>query len=98
MKLVIITEILTIKKKQKAIEQELGCEFIRIDPDKKDFDTFKAINEIFRRIKQSFNQVTKKALIHKISMKLLKLEFQADNIIKSKAIKNITNKILPYYE
>ena len=25
-------------KRQKAIEQELGCKFIRIDPDKEDFD------------------------------------------------------------
>ena len=40
-------------KRQKAIEQELGCKFIRIDPDKEDFDIFRAINEIFRHIKQS---------------------------------------------
>ena len=59
-------------KIQKAIEQKLGCEFFRIDPDKEDFDIFKAnINEIFRQIKQSFNQLTKKALIYKVSIKLL---------------------------
>ena len=40
-------------KRQKAIEQELGCKFIRIDPDKEDFGIFGAINEIFRHIKQS---------------------------------------------
>ena len=28
--------------------QELGCVFIRIDPDKEDFDILKAVNEIFR--------------------------------------------------
>ena len=38
---------------QKAIYQEFGCKFIRIDPDKEDFDIFRAINEIFRHIKQS---------------------------------------------
>ena len=27
-------------KRQKAIEQELACKFIRIDPDKEDFDIF----------------------------------------------------------
>ena len=37
-------------KRQKAIEQEFGCKFIRIDPDKEDFET---ANEIFRYIKQS---------------------------------------------
>ena len=40
-------------KRQKAIEQELGCKSIRIDPDKEDFYIFRAINEIFRHIKQS---------------------------------------------
>ena len=48
-------------KRQKAIEQEIGCKFIRIDLDKEDFDIFRAINEIFRHIKQS----TKKTLISK---------------------------------
>ena len=51
-------------KKQKAIEQELNCEFIRIDPGKIDFDIFKAINEIFRHIKESSNQLTGRNLIN----------------------------------
>ena len=29
-------------KRWKAIEQKLGCKFIRIDPDREDFDSFKA--------------------------------------------------------
>ena len=37
----------------KIIVQEVGLEFIRIDPDKEDFDIFKTSNEIFRYIKQS---------------------------------------------
>ena len=52
-------------KRQKAIEQGLGCEFIRIDPDQKNFDIFKTVNEIFRHIKQS----TKKTLINNISIR-----------------------------
>ena len=44
-------------KRHEAIEQELGCKFIIIDPDKEEFDIFKTVNEIFRHIKQS----TKKA-------------------------------------
>ena len=35
-------------KRQKTIEQNLGCKFIRIDPDKENFDVFKAINKIFK--------------------------------------------------
>ena len=40
-------------KRQKAIEKELSCKLIRIDPDKEDFDIFVTINEIFRNIKLS---------------------------------------------
>ena len=47
-------------KRQKANEQELGCEFTRIDPDKEEFDIFKAVNEIFRQIEKSSNQLAKK--------------------------------------
>ena len=54
-------------KRQKAIEQELGCKFTRIDPDKENFDIFRTINEIFRYIEQS----TKKTLKNKISTRLL---------------------------
>ena len=40
-------------KRQKAIEWELFCKFIWIDPGKEDFDIFRAINEIVIHIKQS---------------------------------------------
>ena len=46
-------------ERKKAIEQELGCQFIRTDPDKEHFDIFKAIDEIFRHIKQSSSQLSK---------------------------------------
>ena len=48
-------------KRQKALEKELGCKFIRINPDKENFNVFKAINEIFRHIKES----NKKSTINK---------------------------------
>ena len=62
-------------KRQKSIEQEPDCEYIRIDPNKDNFDIFKAINEIFTHIKQSSNQLNK-ILIDKNSMRLLGLEFK----------------------
>ena len=37
---------------KKVIVQRLGCEFIRINPDKEDFHIFKGISEILRHIKQ----------------------------------------------
>ena len=80
-------------KRKKTIEKELGCKFISTDPDKEDFDIFRTINEIFRQIKQS----TKKVPRSKILARLLVIEFKSDNIIKSKAIKYICEKILPDY-
>ena len=71
---------------------------LRVDPDKKDFSIFKAIDGIFRHIKQSSNQLTKKSLIDKISMSLLRLEVMSDNTIKLKTMKYIVNKTLPHYK
>ena len=70
------------------MEQELGCKFISIDPDKEDFNIFKTINEIFRHIQQS----DQKTLTSKISTRLLGLEFKLYNIIKSKPTKIIVKK------
>ena len=33
-------------KRQKAIEQKLGCTFMKIDPGKEEFNIFRAINDI----------------------------------------------------
>ena len=49
-------------ERQKALEKELNCVFIRINPDEKDFNNFKEINKIHRYIKKSL----KKPLIDKI--------------------------------
>ena len=49
-------------ERQKALEKELSCVFIRINPSEKDFNFFKEINKIHRHIKKSF----KKSLIDKI--------------------------------
>ena len=86
-------------KRQKVLEKELGCKFIRINPDKENFNVFKTINEIFRHIKESIkNQMKnqqKKSLVDKLSNKLLRLEFKSENSIKSKCLKYVVRKILP---
>ena len=38
-------------ERQKALEKELNCVFIRINPDEKDFNIFKEIHKIHRHIK-----------------------------------------------
>ena len=57
-------------ERQKALEKELNCIFIRINPDEKDFNIFKEINKIHRHIKKSFE----KSLIDKIFKKSVKIK------------------------
>ena len=59
---------------QKVIEKDLVCKFIRINSDEKNFNFFKAINEIHRKISRS----SKRFFIDQISKRLLKLEFKSD--------------------
>ena len=81
-------------QRQRAIEKELGCVFIRINPDEKNFNIFRAINKIHRHIKKS----TKKSLIDKISKRLLKLEFKSNHSIITKALKRVVKNVLPDYK
>ena len=78
-------------ERQKALEKELGRKFIRVNPDKENFNTFKAVNEIFRHIKESNKEsnkeLTKKKLVDELLNKLLKLKFQKSNSIKPKCLK-----------
>ena len=41
------------RKIQKAIEKELSCEFIKINPDEKYFNNLKAVTEIHKDINNS---------------------------------------------
>ena len=45
-------------ERQKALERELDCVFIRINPDEKDFNIFKEINKIHRHNKKVNEKVT----------------------------------------
>ena len=78
-------------QRQQALERELNCVFIRINPDAVDFNIFREINKIHRHIKKS----SKKSLIDKISKRLLELESVKNHSIKSKCLKWIVEKILP---
>ena len=51
-------------ERQKALEKERGCKFIRINPDKEHFNIFKAQNEIFRHIKESSEESNKELTKH----------------------------------
>ena len=66
-------------QRQQALERELNCVFIRINPDAIDFNIFKEINKIHRHInrltEQQTKQKTKESLIDNLSKRLLELEF-----------------------
>ena len=70
-------------QRQQALERELNCVFIRINPDAVGFNIFREINKIHRHIKKS----SKKSLIGKISERMLELEFLSNHSIKSKCLK-----------
>ena len=74
-------------KRQEAIKEKLGCEFIRTNRDEENFNIFKAINEIHRHIKESIKKSTKKSLMDKLLNKLSRLEFKMNNSIKRKCLK-----------
>ena len=89
-------------QRQQALERELNCVFIRINPDAIDFNIFKEINKIHRHIKKLTKQQTKKqtkeSIIDNLSKRLLELEFKHDNQIKTRCLKWIVKNILPNYK
>ena len=58
-------------RRQKALEKELGCEFVRINPAKEGFNIFIEIGRILNYIAMSIKSSTKKTLIGELSKKLL---------------------------
>ena len=86
-------------ERKKAIENELGCEFIRINPAKENFDIFVEIGKIQNYITKSTKKLTEKSttksLIDELSNKSLRLEFKSNNSINAKFLKYVVKKILP---
>ena len=85
-------------KRQKALQKERSCEFIRTNPDDKDFNILKAINEIHRQIKKLIEKSTKKSLTDELSNKLSRLEFKPNNSIKIKCLKYVVKKYCLHYK
>ena len=73
------------------MSKSINCVFIRINPDERDLNILKTINEIYSHIKKS----SKKSLTDKISKSLLQLEFKSNQSIKSKCLEWDVKKILP---
>ena len=70
---------------QRALERELNCVCIRIDPDAPKFSMLREINKIYRHInqvtKQQTEQKTKESVIDNLLDELLKLKFKKNDSI-----------------
>ena len=79
-----------------------GITIIRTNPDDANFNMNKLINQMYTHIikstKKQTNESTKKSLIDDLSKRLLELEFEKHNSIKSKCLKWIAKNILPHYK
>ena len=86
-----------IERKQ-AIDNELGCEFIKVNAAKEKFDIFVEIgkiqNYITKSTKKSTEESTTKSVIDELSSKSLRLEFKSNNSIY---LKYVVKKILPNF-
>ena len=66
-------------ERQKALEKELNCKFIRINPARGSFNIFNDVCKIHHYIVKS----REKSLLKRISGRLLSLEPKSDNTIKT---------------
>ena len=78
-------------ERQRPLERELNCVFIRINPDAPNFSMLREINKIYWHInkvtKQQTEQKTKESVIDNLSNELLKLELKKNNSTKSKCVR-----------
>ena len=81
-------------QRQRALERELNCVFIRINPDAVDFNIFKEINKIHRHINKLTKQQTKESITDNLSQRLQEIVFVKNYSIKSKCLKWIVKNIL----
>ena len=86
---------ITDQEGQLAIEKELDCKFIRINPAKERFNVFNEIGIIQiviaksnkKLTEKSTEKLTKKSMIDRFSIILLELEFKSNNLVKSNSLK-----------
>ena len=76
-------------QRQRATEKELGCTFIRINPDAKDFDMNRLKNQIYKHIIKSKEEKLKSKFAKEL------LSYVSSIFIPLKPIKYFVKKILP---
>ena len=87
-------------QRQQALERELNCAFIRINPDAIDLNIFIEINKIHWHInklsKKQTKKQTKKPKTDNLWQRLLETEFLSNHSIKLKCLKWVVKKSTPH--
>ena len=81
-------------EREKALQKKLNCVFIRINPDEKDFNIFKEINQIYRHISQSKEENKTKERENKIKEKENKIKRQKSKFA-SELLTYVSNISIP---
>ena len=78
-----------LKKKWKRERNKIktGCELVRINPDRKDYDEYVEFGKIYNHINKSTKKLTKESLIDTFSTILSKIKLKSDHSTKSKVLK-----------
>ena len=87
-------------ERQKALEKKLNCIFTRINPNEKDFNIFKEINQIYRHTSQSKEENKTKEQENKIKKQKSKfanelLTYVSKISVPLKPIKYFVKKYFP---
>ena len=85
-------------ERQKALEKERNCKFIRINPDEDNFNINKANNEIFRYVKESTKEITKTSTIESAKGLLKAASKSKNNDIISIFTRKFINAFCLHYE
>ena len=89
-------------QRERALEREFNCVFIRINRNAADFNICREINKIHGHINQSSiqqtEQKTKNSLTDNLLRELLELEFKQHDQLLTKFFKWIVKNILPNYK
>ena len=86
------------KEKDKKNQKSFVNYFIRINPDKPDFNDYEEFGSISAYITESIKIRTGESLVHDLLKRLQELEIKLNHSIKLKCLKQFVKKILPYYK
>ena len=83
------------EKRERKIKKYLNREFIRMNPDKEDYDEYNEFSRIQNYVNNYSKKIAEKSLIERISNRLLEMEFERYNSMVCRALKYFVKKVFP---